>query len=61
MKIISLALAVALAAVCLASWSQVPFLNSTGLTVNEIPYKTRLHFMAKANEALYKYSGPWSV
>lgn len=59
MKIIGLALFVAFIAFVLAHQLQIPFLNSSGWTVNEIHYSTRLYWMQQANEALYKYSGPW--
>jgi hypothetical protein len=38
---------------------QVPFINSTGWTINSVPYSTRLYWMRQANEAVYNYSGPW--
>ena len=39
---------------------QVPFINSTGWTINSIPYSTRVYWMKQANQALFNYSGPWS-
>lgn len=33
-------------------------INATGLTVNSIPYSTRVHWMRKANEALPLLSSP---
>jgi hypothetical protein len=48
-------------AIILAHELQVPFINSTGLTVNSIPYSTRLYWMKQANEALFNSSGPWYV
>ncbi|KAI5202129.1 hypothetical protein E4T39_04861 [Aureobasidium subglaciale] len=33
-------------------------IDATGLTVNSIPYSTRVHWMRKANEALSHLSSP---
>jgi hypothetical protein len=59
MKILAFALLTALVAAIVAKHVHVPFINSTGLTVNDVPYETRLYWMKQAEEVLYKYSGPW--
>jgi hypothetical protein len=59
MKFLSWILFTPFIAVILAQQLQVHFINSTGLTVNSIPYSTRLYWMKQANEALFNYSGPW--
>jgi len=59
MKILAFALLTALIAAIVAKHVHVPFINSTGLTVNEVPYETRVYWMKQAEEVLYKYSGPW--
>jgi hypothetical protein len=33
-------------------------LNGTGLSINSIPYSTRIHWMREANNALFALSGP---
>ena len=36
-----------------------PFVNSTGKTVNNVPYSTREYWMKQAVEELFKFQGPW--
>lgn len=42
----------------LAHQSPLAAIDATGLTVNSIPYSTRVHWMRKANEALSLLSSP---
>lgn len=59
MKILAFTLLTALIAAIVAKQVHVPFINSTGLTVNDVPYETRVYWMKQAEEVLYKYWGPW--
>ena len=40
-------------------FSYTPSLNSTGQTVNNIPYSVREYWMNQAMEELFKFQGPW--
>lgn len=48
----------ALLTLTLAHQSPLAAIDATGLTVNSIPYSTRVHWMHKANEALSLLSSP---
>jgi len=41
--------------------SYTPSLNSTGQTVNNIPYSVREYWMNQAMEELFKFQGPWYI
>jgi hypothetical protein len=38
---------------------QIPFINSTGVTVNSIAYDRRVYWMREATQALFNSSSPW--
>jgi len=59
MKIALLALVVPLLGFVVAKEIQVPFLNSSGWTIHQIPPENRIYWMQQAMHALYNYSGPW--
>jgi len=59
MKIAFLALMVPLLGFVVAKEIQVPFLNSSGWTIHQIPPENRIYWMQQAMHALYNYSGPW--
>src|SRR5271170_128544 len=48
-----------LTSIAVAYEAGIPYLNSSGLVVNDVPYSTRVYWMKRANEALFNYSGPW--
>src|SRR5271163_3236020 len=59
MKIAFLALLVPLIGFVVGKELQVPFLNSSGWTIHQIPPENRIYWMQQAMQALYNYSGPW--
>src|SRR2546423_2192376 len=59
MKVLLLTILVSLIGWVLATEISTPFLNSTGKTVNNVPYWTREYWMKQAVEELFKFQGPW--
>ena len=59
MKLAILAVIVPLIGFVLGKEIQVPFLNSSGWTIHEVPPENRIYWMQQAMQALYNYSGPW--
>jgi hypothetical protein len=58
MKVLLLTILVSLMGWVLATEISTPFLNSTGKTVNSVPYSTREYWMKQAVEDLFRFQGP---
>ena len=59
MRLLQVAIIVALVAAFVAQQIQLPFVNSTGWMINSVPYDKRVYWMKQAKEALHNASGPW--